>query len=555
MFGYAEDNIPDDLNFLEKHAPVKATVKANAKGSIDAPEIIKDDSGNEAIDTVDELSMYVMMPVSAFFLVCVMVGNVIGLKGPTKAIPVSASTTMVAVLLGFLVRYAISQNMLEARDFSFMGSTLLNCFFLPIIIFNSGWALPVPSFLSQLEYILIFAILGTIISTLIVGFGGYYLGNMGWHPVTSMRANLAFGALISACDPVATLATFTHLNMETRQPLLNVVLLGESMLNDAVAIVLFTVINTDYGQVQNMSALIPSVFKQLFGAIFFGIAIAMVLVFMMRMANLPGHTTEETMFVFASSFFCFAAGTSMGLSGIIVNLFAGIIFGRYARMHLSDHGDEVCTEYLQISGEFCDTCVFMLCGTVTALIPDFEGVVYGVVMVLLCLIARGVGMPVCGVICNCIKKCRKDPLTFGNKLIYMMWHGGLRGGIALVLAIELDGDWCKQKGIVLSGTFFVMASLLLVMGSTTEIVLGALGMSGIDEGDDAPVADSSVFTHMPDDLIVVEYDYERWPFKVAAKLNQMFIFLLVGEDIPRNWAKNKKKGNKDASEPLLTIQE
>jgi len=338
--------------------------------------------------------------------------------------------------------------------------------------------------------------------------------------------------------------------MESRQPLLNVVLLGESMLNDAVAIVLFTVINTDYGQVQNMSALIPSVFKQLFGAIFFGIAVAMVLVFMMRMANLPGHTTEETMFIFGSSFFCFAAGTSMGLSGIIVNLFAGIVFGRYARMHLSEHGDAVCTEYLQISGEFCDTCVFMLCGAVTALIPDWEGIVYGVLMVLLCLIARGVGMPVCGVICNGIKKCRKDPLTFGSKMIYMMWHGGLRGGIALVLAIELDGDWCKQKGIVLSGTFFVMASLLLVMGSSTEVVLAKLGMSG-EEEEDAPVADSAVFQHMPSGLLVMEDDYDRWQFRVAAKLNQMFIFLLVGDDIPRNWAK-KKKG---ASEPLLTIEE
>merc|ERR1712137_1403537 len=462
--------------------------------------------------TVDDLSLMVIMPVSAFFLVCVIVGNVIGLKGPTKAIPVSASTTFVAVVMGFFVRGMIAEGVMEAESFSFIGSTLLNCFFLPVIIFNSGWALPVPSFLSQLEYILIFAILGTVISTMTVAFGGYWLGRAGFHPVNTLRDNLAFGALISACDPVATLATFTHLNMEARQPLLNVLLLGESMLN--------------------VAELIPLVLWQLFGAIFFGIGIAMILVFMMRIANLPGHTTEETMFIFA-------------------NLFAGIIFGRYARMHLSEHGDAVCTEYLQISGEFCDTCVFMLCGTVTALIPDKVGLEYGIWMVLLCLLARAIGMPVCGVICNCIKKIRQDKQTYSSKIIYMMWHGGLRGGIALVLAIELDGDWCRHKGVILSGTFFVMASLLLVMGSLTEVVLNCLGMNGGDDSSDAPVADSSVFQHSPSALLCMEEDYVRWPFRAAAWLNKIFIFLLVGDDIPRNW---KKKGT-GASEPLLTIQE
>jgi len=277
----------------------------------------------------------------------------------------------------------------------------------------------------------------------------------------------------------------------------------------------------------------------------------MILVFMMRMANLPGHTTEETMYIFASSFLCFAAATSAGFSGIIANLFAGIIFGRYARMHLSEHGDAVCTEYLQISGEFCDTCVFMLCGTVTALIPDKVGLEYGIWMVLLCLLARAIGMPVCGVICNCIKKIRQDKQTYNAKIIYMMWHGGLRGGIALVLAIELDGDWCKHKGVILSGTFVVMASLLLVMGSLTEVVLNCLGMSGGDDSSDAPVADSSVFQHSPSALLCMEEDYVRWPFRAAAWLNKIFIFLLVGDDIPRNW---KKKGT-GASEPLLTIQE
>jgi len=131
MYAYADDSIPNDLNFREKHTSAKGNISGPVFTApmINAPNIIKDDSGNEAITRVDNLSLYAIMPVSAFFLVCVIVGNVIGLKGPTKAIPVSASTTMVVVILGFFVRYAIE--------------------------------------------------------------GGHWLGNMGWHPVT-LEVKLGF---------------------------------------------------------------------------------------------------------------------------------------------------------------------------------------------------------------------------------------------------------------------------------------------------------------------------------------------------------------------------
>lgn len=506
-----------------------------------APSVVLQHAGGQAITTVERLSKVVILPVSAFFLVCVMVGNIISLKDPTAAVPVSASTTMVAVLMAFFLRWLINTGVITDESVSFFSSTLLNCFFLPVIIFQSGWALPVPSFLSQLEHILIFAILGTVLSTLIIGFSSYYLAVLGAHDVTSLRANMAFAALISACDPVATLATFTHLRIETTQPFLNVLLLGESMLNDAVAIVLFSVINNDYDEASNFGELIPLVFYELFGAIFFGVFVASLLVLCMRIADLPGQTTEETLFIFMSSFFCFAAASACGFSGIISNLFSGIIFGRYARMHLTTRGDEICSTYLRISGEFCDTCVFMICGTVTALIPGWDGITYGFLMLVLCLIARGIGMPVCAVICNGLKRAQDDPQLISGKMVYMMFHGGLRGGIALVLAIELDESWCEHRGTILSGTFFVMASLLLVMGSTTEIALDKLGMTPNDD----PRHHSETFRHKPSSLLVFEEDYNRWPFKVAAKLNVMFKFLLVGEHaIPPN-------SNKKMSEPFL----
>lgn len=84
------------------------------------------------------------------------------------------------------------------------------------------------------------AFIGTSISSTVVGASIYYMGQDGYFAFGSMGGaeSLAFGALISAVDPVATLAVFGALGVETD---LNMRVFGESMINDGVSIVLFKV--------------------------------------------------------------------------------------------------------------------------------------------------------------------------------------------------------------------------------------------------------------------------------------------------------------------------
>ena len=102
-----------------------------------------------------------------------------------------------------------------------------------------------------------FAILGTAISALVVGGGIYLLGLADVvYPLTFVQS-FAFGSLISAVDPVATLAIFQVLFQQSSccdqplltllqaldvDPILNMLVFGESILNDAVSIVLTTTI-------------------------------------------------------------------------------------------------------------------------------------------------------------------------------------------------------------------------------------------------------------------------------------------------------------------------
>lgn len=110
---------------------------------------------------------------------------------------------------------------------------------LPPIIFESGYNLHKGNFFTNLGSILLFAIIGTTISALVVGGGVYLLGMASLVYPLNFVQSFAFGSLISAVDPVATLAIFQALDVD---PVLNMLVFGESILNDAVAIVLTTTV-------------------------------------------------------------------------------------------------------------------------------------------------------------------------------------------------------------------------------------------------------------------------------------------------------------------------
>ncbi|GIX69763.1 hypothetical protein CDAR_417901 [Caerostris darwini] len=83
--------------------------------------------------------------------------------------------------------------------------------------------------------ILVFAIFGTAVSAFIVGGSLFLLGKKQWVYELTFTESFAFGSFLSAVDPMATLAVFHALEVD---PVLNMLVIGESILNDAVSIVL-----------------------------------------------------------------------------------------------------------------------------------------------------------------------------------------------------------------------------------------------------------------------------------------------------------------------------
>jgi len=358
----------------------------------------------------------------------------------------------------------------------------LNLVLLPIIIFESGWSLKHFNFMSQLEYINVFAVLGTLISFAVVGCIGTWLGQAGYHIVKDARSNFVFAALISAVDPVATLATFSKLGLDSSQPLLHTMIFGESVVNDAVAIVLFSTINEGWEELNWYTATMDICWL-LFGSAGFGILVSAALILLMRILNLPGKSVPMVIFFASCAWFIYAAAEGNGFSGIIANLIAGSMFKMYGSKHLDHEGLEMATGFLEVMGHMSDTMVFILVGICCAFIDGVSGPYFAAFAVILCMLGRALSTMGCALISNSMKHCMNGPknqrITARHQVI--MWWAGLRGGIALVLVLQI-GSWCKEKQALVNATFLVICCTLLVLGSTTETMIGLMGFKDKKEG-------------------------------------------------------------------------
>lgn len=120
--------------------------------------------------------------------------------------------------------------------------------------------------------------------------------------------------------------------------------------------------------------------------------------------------------------------------------------------------------------------MFILVGICCAFIDGVSGPYFAAFAIVLCMLGRALSTMGCAFISNSMKTCMNGPenqrITARHQVI--MWWSGLRGGIALVLVLQI-GSWCKEKQALVNATFLVICCTLLLLGSTTEKMLDVCG--------------------------------------------------------------------------------
>lgn len=150
-------------------------------------------------------------------------------------LPEAAVCILVGTTLGLVAHILPTHKSLD--DLSFDDELFLSLL-LPPIIFEAALSVSKFEFKRRRGAIFMFSVFGTIISTFSTGLMVHYASKYSSATTFPVLDSLVFGALISSIDPVAILSVLTSLNLDQRDTIF-ILVFGESLLNDGIAITLF----------------------------------------------------------------------------------------------------------------------------------------------------------------------------------------------------------------------------------------------------------------------------------------------------------------------------
>lgn len=231
-------------------------------------------------------------------------------------VPESIVIVFLGAVIGLFMNLMSEQHIANWRNEEAFSPTAFFLVLLPPIIFESGYNLHKGNFFQNIGSILVFAIIGTTISALVIGTGIYILGLADVAYKLNFVESFAFGSLISAVDPVATVAIFHALDID---PVLNMLVFGESILNDAIAIVLTTSVLQSSGPAMSTSEAVLTGIKQ-FCLMFFasagiGVIFALISALLLKYVDLRKTPSLEFAMMLVFTYAPYVLAEGIHLSG------------------------------------------------------------------------------------------------------------------------------------------------------------------------------------------------------------------------------------------------
>jgi len=366
------------------------------------------------------------------------------------------------VILKFLeildVEYVFSiRDYLTAFDFSAFVLDFILCF----LLFAGALHVKLGQLKGVRATVISYATLGVLVSTFIIGLlTNYITGLFGiqLHLVTC----LLFGALISPTDPIAVIGILSKYKIPQK---LKTEIIGESLFNDGVGVVVFSVIFSliEGGSEAFTFGSIVKIFSiEVIGGLGIGFLIGYVGYFLMKSID---HYQTEILITLSVVTGGYTLASHFHASGPLAMVVAGLLIGNKGKEHaMSDITAEYVDKFWELIDEICNTILFILMGLEIFLVPfDSKYILIGCILIAVSLFARYISLLPAFFIFK-----RREPNKTLN-LTVLTW-GGLRGGISIALALSLTNK-VEGSSLFIVSTYCIVLFSILVQGLSIKRLL------------------------------------------------------------------------------------
>jgi len=350
---------------------------------------------------------------------------------------------------------SIAERFLERINFS----EALMKGMLSFLLFAGALKINLDDLLKQKFIVSILATGGVLISTFLVGTALYLITSLLDINLPFIYC-LVFGALIAPTDPVAVLSILKSVKapktLETK-------IAGESLFNDGVGVVVFTVlVGIAYGGGSlSVGGVIALFVKEAIGGAIFGLAIGWVAYRMLK--TVDDHSVE---ILITLALVCggYALASALHLSGPIAMVVSGLLIGNYGRRFaMSDNTRDHLDKFWELTDEILNAVLFVWIGMELLIISfPWNYLIVGLITIPVALVSRFIS------VWSAITAMKRWREFSRNATIILTW-GGLRGGISIALALSLVTG--AERNLIISITYIVVIFSILVQGLSIKSLI------------------------------------------------------------------------------------
>ena len=344
-----------------------------------------------------------------------------------------------------------SKELIQSIDFK----TVLLEVMLSFLLFAGALHTKLDDLAKHRAPIMLFATFGVMVSTFLVGGIFYFVAEAVGHHIDFIYC-LLFGALISPTDPIAVLGILKEAKAPKK---LEIKIVGESLFNDGVGVVVFLVI---FSIAQRGIASVEAeeigllFFEEVFGGIALGLLMGWVGFKIMKTID---HYETEVMITLAMVMGIYSIAHAVHFSGPLAVVVAGIFIGNKSpEIAWSKTTQNYVDKFWELIDVFLNAILFVLIGFELLIVTiNGEYILLGVLAIPITLIARYLALK--GPIMLFNKK-----LEFIPKTDMIMTWGGIRGGISIALALSLQPE--MERELFLTVTYVIVVFSIIGQGLT-----------------------------------------------------------------------------------------